>query len=37
MDKDPGQFRNLAVTKNPPAALAEMREMMKARLEESGL
>jgi iduronate 2-sulfatase len=34
MDKDPGQFTNLARSGNPPPALAEMREKMSARLEE---
>jgi iduronate 2-sulfatase len=37
MDKDPGQFTNLALAATPPPALAEMRERMKARLEETGL
>lgn len=37
MDKDPRQFANLAISKTPPQALEEMRKMLKARLEESGL
>ena len=37
MEKDPGQFTNLARSKKPPAALEEMRKMMDARLKEEGL
>ncbi len=37
MEKDPGQFTNLARVKKPPAALEEMRRMMDARLKEAGL
>ncbi len=33
MDEDPGQFTNLARSKTPPAALAEMRENLNSRLE----
>ena len=37
MEKDPGQFTNLAKSKTPPPALAEHGEMLTKRLEEAGL
>ena len=37
MEKDPGQFTNLAIAETPPAALLDMRKMMDERLKEAGL
>ena len=37
MDRDHGQFTNLALSEEPPASLKEMREMLNARLKETAL